>query len=121
MKTICAMREIIKAITRFEASFEKVHQLSLNEAIILCALQHAGQKMTATVLSKQTELSPSHASKVLRSLEGKQLIVRTLGEQDKRLMYFHLSPTGKERIESLDAEKTEIPLLLQPLFEKLMR
>ena len=33
MKTICAMREIIKAITRFEASFEEVHQLSLNEAI----------------------------------------------------------------------------------------
>ncbi len=119
MKTICAMREIIKAITRFEASFEEVHQLSLNEAIVLCALQNAGEKVAATVLSRQTELSPSHASKVLRSLEEKQLIVRSVGDLDKRQMYFHLTPAGEQRIKALDAEKTEIPQLLQPLFERL--
>ena len=87
MKTICVMRDVFKAMARFEDAFEKVYQVSLNEAMILCALQEASpNNMTATSLSKRTELTPSHASKMLRILEEKELIVRTLGEEDRRLM-----------------------------------
>ena len=83
MKTICVMRDVFKAMARFEDAFEKVYQVSLNEAMILCALQEASpNNMTATSLSKRTELTPSHASKMLRILEEKELIVRTLGEED---------------------------------------
>ena len=39
MKTICVMRDVFKAMARFEDAFEKVYQVSLNEAMILCALQ----------------------------------------------------------------------------------
>ena len=67
MKTICVMRDVFKAMARFEDAFEKVYQVSLNEAMILCALQEASpNNMTATSLSKRTELTPSHASKMLR-------------------------------------------------------
>jgi transcriptional regulator, MarR family len=112
------MRDVFKAMARFEDSFEKVYKISLNEAMILCALQEASPKnMTATSLSKRTELTPSHASKMLRILEEKELIVRTLGEVDRRLMQFHLSQNGKKLVGELELEKVEIPELLKPLFE----
>ena len=118
MKTICVMRDVFKAMARFEDSFEKVYKISLNEAMILCALQEASPKnMTATSLSKRTELTPSHASKMLRILEEKELIVRTLGEVDRRLMQFHLSQNGKKLVGELELEKVEIPEVLKPLFE----
>ena len=37
---------------------KKMYQITLNEAMILCALKEASDKVTATNLSKQTELSP---------------------------------------------------------------
>ena len=113
MKTICVMRDVFKAMARFEDAFEKVYQVSLNEA-----MQEASpNNMTATSLSKRTELTPSHASKMLRILEEKELIVRTLGEEDRRLMQFHLSQSGKKLVRQLALEKVEIPELLKPLFE----
>ena len=114
MKTICVMRDVFKAMARFEDSFEKVYKISLNEAMILCALQEASPKnMTATSLSKRTELTPSHASKMLRILEEKELIVRTLGEVDRRLMQFHLSQNGKKLVGELELEKVEIDRLIR--------
>ena len=68
-------------------------------------------------LSKQTELSPSHTSKMLRILEEKGLIVRELGNEDRRQMYFHLSSTGKQRVSELEVDKVEMPELLKPLFK----
>lgn len=84
MKTICAMRDVFRAMTSFETAFEKVYQISLNEAMILCTLKCSTERMTATSLSKQTDMSPSHTSKILRILEEKELIVRTLGNEDRR-------------------------------------
>mgnify|MGYP000759594554 FL=1 len=54
---------------------------------------------------------------MLRILEEKELIVRTLGEVDRRLMQFHLSQNGKKLVGELELEKVEIPELLKPLFE----
>ncbi|WP_294477945.1 winged helix DNA-binding protein [uncultured Bacteroides sp.] len=116
MKTICAMRDLFRAMTDFEAAFEKVYHITLNEAMILCTLKEATEKMTATNLSKRTDLSPSHTSKMLRILEEKGLIVRTLGSEDRRQMHFHLSPNGKKRVNELELHKVEIPDLLKPLF-----
>ena len=114
MKTICAMRDVFKAMGNFETAFEKMYQITLNEAMILCALKEASEKVTATNLSKQTELSPSHTSKMLRILEEKGLIV---GSEDRRQMYFHLTHTGKQRVNELELDKVEIPDLLKPLFK----
>ena len=112
MKTICAMRDVFKAMGNFETAFEKMYQITLNEAMILCALKEASDKVTATNLSKQT----SHTSKMLRILEEKGLIVRSLGSEDRRQMYFHLTQLGKQRVTELELDKVEIPDLLKPLF-----
>jgi DNA-binding MarR family transcriptional regulator len=117
MKTICAMRDVFKAMDDFEHAFEAMYKISLNEAMILCTLRKAVDRLTATNLSRQTNLSPSHASKMLRILEEKKLIQRTLGDEDRRQMYFALTPSGKERVNELELDKVEIPELLRPLFE----
>ena len=69
------MREVFRAMSSFETAFEKVYRITLNEAMILCILKDATERMTATNLSKSTDLSPSHTSKMLRILEEKGLIV----------------------------------------------
>ena len=55
--------------------------------------------------------------KMLRILEEKGLIVRSLGSEDRRQMYFHLTHTGKQRVNELELDKVEIPDLLKPLFK----
>lgn len=72
------MRDIYKALAGFEAQFEEVYGLSLNEAMILCALQEAQKEMTSTDLSARTEMGTSHTSKVIRTVEEKGLIKRAL-------------------------------------------
>lgn len=109
------MRDIYKALTTFEVSFEKKYGLSLNEAMVLCALAEAKKEITSTAIAERTELAPSHASKVIRSVEIKGLIKRDMGKIDKRLMYFTLTPAGVTRLQAISLEKVEVPELLKPL------
>lgn len=109
------MREIFKALASFEDTFEKRYNLSLKEAMILCALEEAPKEMTSTAIAERTELAPSHASKVIRSVEIKGLIQRNMGKADKRLMYFSLTPTGWTRLHAINLDKIEVPELLKPL------
>lgn len=118
MKTICMMRNVLKALSSFETVFENTYGVSLNESMILCALHEAKKPMTSTALSKQTDLSPSHTSKMIRILEEKKLIERTLSETDKRLMFFHLTSDGQKRVQKLTLSNIEIPDLLKPLFKE---
>lgn len=116
MKSICMIRDVLKALSSFETAFEEVYGLSLNEAMVLCALQEYGREMTSTAIAKKTEMSPSHTSKVIRTLEEKKLINRSLSKEDKRLMFFNLTPPGLERLEELNLDKVKIPKLLEPVF-----
>ncbi len=110
------MRDLYKALGSFEAAFEATYGLSLNESMILCALREFGKPTTPTDLSKRVEIRTSHLSKLLRSLEDKKLISRSLGNEDRRQMYFALTDAGVHRLGQLDMEKVEVPELLRPLF-----
>lgn len=115
MNTICKMRDIYKALSIFETAFEEVYGISLNEAMVLCALREAGKEITSTAIAERTEMAPSHTSKVIRTVEDKGLIRRALGEVDKRQMYFSLTEAGKKRLNELDLDKVKIPEMLKPL------
>lgn len=115
MNTICMMRDIYKALSGFEAQFERVYGLSLNEAMILCALQESGKEMTSTALAERTGMTPSHTSKVIRAVEERKLIDRALGEVDKRQMYFCLTPSGVELLKEINREKVKVPEMLKPM------
>lgn len=110
------MRELFKALSELETRLMEQYGVSLNEAMALCCI--GGDTLTASVISENTGLSASHTSKVIRSIEEKELIVRNLGDKDKRQMHFTLSDKGRECLEALKANEIEIPELLKPFLNK---
>ena len=112
------MRELFKALSELEANLIEQHGVSLNEAMALCCI--GGDRLTASAISEHTGLSASHTSKVIRSVEKKGLIeriVRSLGDKDKRQMYFTLSDKGKICLNQLKENEIEVPKMLKPLFK----
>ena len=57
------MREVFRAMSSFETAFEKVYRITLNEAMILCILKDATERMTATRHSKKKDLRSGDSSK----------------------------------------------------------
>ncbi len=110
------MRDIYRAINSFEQEFERVHGVCINEAMTLCVLSEG--ELAASEIAKRAELTSSHCSKVIRSIEDKRLIVRTMGKTDKRQMYFRLSKAGENLLNSMRCGSVEVPDILKPIFEK---
>ena len=115
--SICLMREVFRALSEFENELIRVHDVTLNEAMLLCCLDQEDRKVpfSASDISEKTGLTASHTSKVLRSAEAKELIERSLGSNDHRKMFFELSQKGKERLVEIKRNKVEIPSLLKKL------
>lgn len=114
MENICLMRDIYRAIQTFEADFQKVHRVCMNEAMLLCSL--SGGKRSAAEIAAINAMSPSHTSKVIRSVEEKGFVKRVLGEQDKRKMYFELTAAGKKCLEGMKCGSVAVPEILRPVF-----
>ena len=112
---ICVMRELMMALSDFENKLMDAHGVSLNEAMVLCAL--GGECVTASVIAERTGLRPSHTSKVIGALEERGYLMRELGKQDKRQMYLSLTEAGKECLGRIKAYEFEVPELLIPVFE----
>lgn len=108
------MRELVLAMAELESQLQKLYGVSFNEAMLLCCI--AEETLTASAISGQTGLAPSNTSKVLRSIEKKGLICRSLGEVDKRKMCFSLSNEGMEKLMRIKKEEINIPEFLTPLF-----
>ena len=112
---ICVMRELMMALSDFENKLMEAQGVSLNEAMVLCAL--GGECVTASVIAERTGLRPSHTSKVIGALEERDYLMRELGKQDKRQMYLSLTEAGKECLGRIKAYEFEVPELLKPVFE----
>ena len=117
MKTLCIIRDIYNALYRFETEFEQAYSLSINEAMLLCAIEETGKAITSTALSELTGMAPSHTSKVIRTVEDKGLIKRAFGETDKRQMYFTLTPKGEKDLKEINLGKIQIPDILQSIMK----
>lgn len=109
------MRELFKAFSEMEAQLIEQHGVSLNEAMALCCI--GCDSIAASTISENTGLSASHTSKVIRSIEDKELIARSLGDNDKRKMYFTLTDKGMQCLTRLKECELNIPDILKPLFE----
>ena len=106
------MRDLYRSLALLETRLSETYGLSLNEAMVLCSIGE--ETVMAGVV---VELTASHASKMIRSVEEKGLLVRTLGEKDKRQMYFALTDKAKEKLEDIRKHGIEIPDLLLPFFQ----
>lgn len=110
--SICRIRETYRAIIAFEAYVEEHYDLNLNEAMLLCALSERTQ-MTAGEVAEALGLTHSNTSKVIASAERQRLIKRRMDKDDKRRMFFTLTPGGEERLATLKSDTMELPELLR--------
>ena len=110
--SICRIRDTYRAIIAFEAYVEAHYDLNLNEAMLLCALSERTQ-MTAGEVAEALGLTHSNTSKVIASAERQRLIKRRMDKDDKRRMFFTLTPGGEERLAILKSDTMELPELLR--------
>ena len=112
METLCKIRDVYRAIAEFEVQFTQMYDLSLNEGMLLCTLLNT-PKLASSEIAEALGLSASNTSKVIRSVEGKKLITRLIGKEDKRQMRFSLTTEGKNRISDIKNATFELSGLLQ--------
>ncbi len=115
MNTLCALRDLNRALLDYENDFIKILGLNINEGMTICCIDQ--QHMSATEIACKINLSNSNCSKVLKSVEKKGLIVRNFGAEDKRQMYFTLSEKGALLLKEIHNAQIPIPELLKPLLE----
>ena len=111
---LCVMRELLAALNELEANLSNNYGVSLNEAMVLCCIGE--DKLTSSTISRHIGLLPPLTSKTLRTIEKKEMVERSMGIEDKRQMYFKLTPKGKELLERLRENGIEVPEMLQPFF-----
>lgn len=114
MEKLCKIRDIQRAVNLFEVSFEKLYGICLNEGMALCSLAKA-ERLSSGELGELLGLTCSNTSKVINSIEKKGLIERVMGRQDKRRMFFSLTPRGQSLLATIKCDQAEIPELLNHL------
>lgn len=110
--TLCRIRDLQRAINRFEAGFEERYGVCLNEGMALCTLSKT-ERMCPGELGERMGLTPSNMSKVLRAAEGKGLLRRELCCEDRRQTYYSLTEAGRKLLRSLDCGSVEMPGVLR--------
>lgn len=110
--TLCRIRDLQRAINRFEGLFEERYGICLNEGMALCTLSKA-ERMCPGELGERMGLTPSNMSKVLRAAEGKGLLCRELCCEDRRQTYYSLTEAGRELLRTMDCRNVELPELLR--------
>ncbi len=100
MNDICAIKDVYKVLYQFEKDFAEANELTINEAMLLCCLKE-GEAKSAGTICEFIGLSNSRVSKVITGMEDKGYIRRKVSREDKRQMFFSLTPKGKEKIEKM--------------------
>ena len=109
MERICVIKDIYKALYRFERDFAEEHGITINEAMVLCSLKE-GETRTAGALSEYVGLS-----KVITAVENKGYVQREIAPHDKRQMVFSLTDEGRAKIRSVMASGLHCSALFDAL------
>jgi len=111
---LCKIREIYRAIDEYENKIVHDYGLSLNEGMLLCCIQEYG-KTSSTDIAKALGLTCSNTSKVIKSVETKKFIKRSLDNKDKRVMLFSITEEGNKKINAVMADTKELPSTISGL------
>jgi len=111
MEDICVVKEIYRTLYQFEKDFLSSHNISINEAIVLCCLKN-GEEKSAGEICEFVGLSNSRVSKVLCSVEDRGYIQRKLGSSDRRQMFFSLTESGKKKLEEMKNKSLHLSELM---------
>jgi DNA-binding MarR family transcriptional regulator len=111
---ICKIHEIYTALSEYEAKVVKLYGVTLNEGMLLCCLKKNGT-LSSSKIAEYLDLTPSNASKIIKSAESKDLIVRTINSADKRGMLFSITTVGEECVKAVTEDTINIPAILKQL------
>ncbi|HNX06593.1 MAG TPA: winged helix DNA-binding protein [Bacteroidales bacterium] len=110
MECLCKIKSVFKKIHEFEQQLQTGHNVTINEAMVICCLSES--RKSSGGIAKDTEISLSRTSRVLLSLEQKGYIKRSLGDKDKRKMMFVLTPAGKMKLAEINSLHVSLPIEL---------
>ncbi len=116
MEPLCRIRDIFRSINDFENQFHEKYGICLNEGMLLCTISKIG-KCSSGKIAEVLGLSSSNASKVIVSMEKKDLIERIVGEEDRRQMNFILTEKGKKSLEYVKCDSKEILSVIERIKE----
>ena len=57
MESICAIKDIYKALYQFEKTFAEVHDITINEAMLLCCLKDGETKSAGMICDRSVQLT----------------------------------------------------------------
>lgn len=103
MESVCRIKEIYRMLYQFEREFAERHDLTINEAMLLCCLK-GGEARTAGALCEFVGLSGPRVSRVIAAVEKKGYLRRGIGELDRRQMLFSLTDLGLAKIRQMQHE-----------------
>ena len=92
IKSVCVMRDLVKAVAELQDTLQERLGISLNEATWCCAASATAPRPPVKYREAQGSKAPQ-TSKVIRTVEGKRLIERQCGNEDHRRMEF--TPVGR--------------------------
>lgn len=99
MVLFCELSPLYRTINSIEQEIFQKHGLVINEAMIMCLLINGA--LSSGDINESIGLKATHSSKLLKSLENKGFIIRNFGKEDKRKMYFSLSPQGEDKLQEV--------------------
>lgn len=111
---LCRVRDAYRLINDFEATLQKDFGVGLNEGMLLCSLATLGE-CTSGRIAELLGLTLSNSSKVITSAENKGLVKRIPGKEDKRQMFFKLTPQGKKCIETIKCNADQTLELIEKI------
>ncbi|MBN1501558.1 MAG: MarR family transcriptional regulator [Spirochaetes bacterium] len=104
---LCNLKEVFRVIYHFENKVKTITGHSINELLILCSLQKS--RINPGILAEEMGISAGRISKILASLEKDKLITRELSMEDKRQMFFTITPEGIKKLQLFQNSDIEIP------------
>lgn len=104
---LCALKTLLRAVSRLEESIRDEYGVTLTEALCLCSV--SGGCAQAGGLGEEVALSPSRLSRVLGSLERKGLVERRRRIVDKRTWDILLTEAGSLLAERMRNGDIDIP------------
>lgn len=111
MIDLCAIRKLQTSLRAFEKHLKEETGLSFNDALLLCAVRKGIAE--PGLLAKELELSPSRLTRILDSLEKRDLTRRELSPLDRRSMLVTLTTKGKQMVEQYSCSGITLPADLE--------
>lgn len=114
---VCSFSKLFDELKTTEQYLKNEYGLTFKESVMLCSIDSGFNEPAK--LASQLNLSPSRTSRLISSLEKKELSVRISSIEDKRIIKIQLSKKGKKLIRQIQNNQLPFPSCLQQTLEGL--